>query len=200
MLSILQALFVTCIIVTNIVAAKVVFIFGLQMPADFIYYSACFLITDIIGEVYGREKATETVMLGFLGSVTATVMIYVSRMLPAADFSIEVQGAMDTFFANNPRIVFASMIAFLVSQNIDVIVFNKIGVKMHGKHKWIRNNVSTIFSQLLDSTLFCVIAFYGIIPNLIHMILSQYALKIFAAIIDTPIFYILTRKRGVFTQ
>lgn len=87
----------------------------------------------------------------------------------------------------------ASMIAYLISQTNDVYLFAFFGKITKGKHKWLRNNLSTMTSQLIDTVIFITIAFWGIVPNLLIMIVSQYILKLIIALCDTPFFYIFTK-------
>ena len=94
----------------------------------------------------------------------------------------------------NFKFVFASMAAYAVSQTWDVWMFHKMGKLTGGKHKWIRNNVSTMTSQLFDTAIFITIAFAGQVPNLLWMIVSQYIIKLIIAALDTPFFYLFTKN------
>src|SRR5690606_30961433 len=94
----------------------------------------------------------------------------------------------------NARFVLASMVAYFVAQTWDVMVFHSLKSKMNGRRKWLRNNASTISSQFIDTAIFITIGFYGVVPDLLAMIVSQYAVKVVLALLDTPIFYLLTRE------
>ena len=92
------------------------------------------------------------------------------------------------------RVVFASLTAYTISQAHDVISFNFWRNKTKGKHKWLRNNASTLVSQIIDTAIFITIAFWGLVPDLLWMIISQYVVKAIIALLDTPFFYLLTRN------
>ena len=108
--------------VANIVAVKPVALNGWILPAGTIAYPFTFLVTDVISELYGRRIATRVVWYGFGLSAAMVVMVYVAQALPSADFW-EDQGAFETILGSVPRIVLGSMIAYLVSQHSDVLIF-----------------------------------------------------------------------------
>ncbi len=197
-LLLLNVLFATSIVVANVIAGKIV-AFGdnFMVPAAVITYAFSFLFTDIIHEKYGTKQAQQTVLLGFVAQVFASVMILVGQFLPAAPFAGEAQAAYDTLLGQNLRFVLASMAAYLVSQHVDVYLFSKLKNSTNNKHKWLRNNLSTIPSQLIDTSIFITIAFIGTVPNIWIMIVSQFAVKMVIALLDTPLFYLFTRtKKG----
>jgi len=192
--SIVFGLFVASIIVANVVAGKIIMLGSFILPAAVVAYAVTFLMTDITSEIWGRKEANRLVLLGFICSVFASLLIYVAGLLPAAPFAMDQNNAFKIILGMNWKFVMASMIAYYVSQSWDVWMFHVIGKVTKGKHKWLRNNVSTMTSQVLDTAIFITIAFYGIVPNLWAMILSQYIFKVILATIDTPIFYLITRK------
>ncbi len=114
--------------------------------------------------------------------------------LPPAKFATDFNEDFKTVLGQSARVVFASLFAYLISQAHDVVSFNFWKEKTKGKHKWIRNNLSTMTSQFIDTSIFITIAFYGLVPNLLLMIISQYVVKCIIALLDTPLFYLLTRK------
>ncbi|MCA1806732.1 MAG: queuosine precursor transporter [Actinobacteria bacterium] len=145
-----------------------------------------------------RKEAQTLVKVGFFASLFAAVMIFLTQHLPAAPFAAEVQQAYEVLLGANLRFVFASMIAYYISQTWDVWIFSKLKEKTEGKHRWLRNNASTMSSQLLDTVIFISIAFIGTPGlNLGLMIVSQYVLKLIIAAADTPVFYLLTNKLKV---
>ncbi len=186
--------FVTLLVVANIVAVKPVDINGWVLPAGTIAYPFTFLVTDTISELYGRKVATRIVWYGFALSVAMVVLVYVARILPPAGFW-ESQGSYDDILGAVPRIVLGSMLAYLVSQNSDVLVFHHLRRVTSGRHLWFRNNASTMVSQAVDTTLFISIAFAGTVPGpvLLNMMVTQYLVKVGIAAIDTPLVYALVR-------
>ena len=120
------------------------------------------------------------------------LLVYVAQILPAADFW-EGQHAYETILGSVPRVVLASMTAYLISQHSDVHVFHHLRRVTNGRHLWFRNNASTMLSQAIDTTLFISIAFAGAVPAgvLWNMIATQYLVKVAVAAVDTPIVYAL---------
>lgn len=193
-LSVLQSLFISGLIVSNIIAVKVVVVWKLLLPAGIIVYPISFLLTDIIGELYGKEEAGRTVWYGFIASVFATVIIYAGMFLPPAPFMMEKQSAYETLLGPNRRIVLASLLAYLCSQKHDVWAFHVWKRLTRGRYKWLRNNLSTMTSQFIDTVIFIVVAFWGVVPRPAEMILAQYVVKLLIALLDTPLFYLFTRS------
>lgn len=195
MLLYLNGAFVGLLILSNILAVKLVSIGEwLVLPAAVIVYVFTFPITDTIAEVYGKEAARKTVFAGFITQLCALAFIYLAIQLPSAPF-FENQDSFETIFSAGFRVTLASLVSYFISQNLDVTIFHKLKDR-HGESKlWLRNNVSTMTSQLVDTTIFIVIAFYGTMPlsALIAMILTQYAFKWGAAALDTPLVYLLVK-------
>lgn len=187
------SLFVTSLVIANVVTGKILSLGGLIVPGAVLLYGVTFLMTDLMNEIYGRKAAQRLVNVGFIASIYAAGMIYLTKLLPVAPFASEIQGAYEILLGTNFRFVLASMVAYYVSQTWDVWVFSKIKARMKGKSKWVRNNVSTMSSQLIDTIIFITIAFVGQVPDLLWMVISQYVVKLIIAVIDTPVFYLLTR-------
>lgn len=193
-LLLLNAIFITSLIVANILASKVVTIWGFVLPAAIVAYPLTFLMTDVIGEIWGKDEANRAVRNGFVCQAISLVLIMLAIMLPVAPFA-DNQAEFHAILGQSFRVVFASMIGYLVAQCNDVFIFHKLKEKYNGKYKWLRNNVSTMLSQLLDTAIFITIAFIGTVPNILTMILSQYIVKAAYALLDTPFFYLLTRQK-----
>ena len=193
-LVLLNSIFVVSLIIANIVAVKVVSFWGLILPSAVVVYPITFLITDIIGEIWGRAEANRTVRNGFICQLISLVLIGLAILLPVAPFA-DNQALFVAILGNTFRMVFASLVAYLVAQSWDVLIFHWLKNKTQNKHKWLRNNASTMTSQLLDTMIFITIGFYGVVPNIWVMVLSQYIVKLALALIDTPFFYLLTRQK-----
>lgn len=194
-LQILIGIFVVSLIVANIISAKIVSFWGLVIPAAIVAYPLTFLITDIIGEIWGKDMANRTVKIGFICQLVSLMLIGLSILLPVAPFAdnqAEFVGIMKSSF----RVVAASLVAYLVSQSWDVWLFHKLKEKCDGKHKWLRNNASTLTSQMIDTVIFITIAFLGVVPNIWVMIFSQYLIKASYALLDTIPFYLLTKNNN----
>lgn len=192
-LQILLGIFVVSLIVANIVSAKIVSFWGLVIPAAIVAYPLTFLITDVIGEIWGKEIANRAVKIGFICQLISLLLIGLSILLPVAPFADNQEqfvGIMKSSF----RVVAASLVAYLISQSWDVWLFHKLKEKCNGKHKWLRNNASTLTSQMIDTAIFITVAFWGVVPNILVMILSQYLIKAVYALLDTIPFYLLTKN------
>lgn len=193
-LMMVTGIFVMSLLVANVVAGKVVDLFGFIVPAAVVAYGITFLCTDIVGEIWGKKEANRMVKVGFVSQVLGLALIFLALKLPPAFFAVEFSKNFDIVLGQSARVVIASLSAYLVSQFNDVFVFHKLKAKHNNKHKWIRNNLSTATSQLIDTSIFITFAFYGVVPNIIWMIISQYVIKLLIAILDTPIFYLATKN------
>lgn len=193
-LIILNCIFITALIISNIVAVKICSIFGLTVPSAVACYAVTFLCTDIIGELWGKAEANRTVRLGIVCQITASIMILIAQKLPYTSYNSELKQSFDIILGQNIRLVLASMAAYICSQSWDVFVFHKVKQKTGLKNKWLRNNLSTMTSQIIDTLIFIFIGFYGLIPNLLFTAVCQYIVKFILALIDTPFFYLFTRK------
>lgn len=194
-LIIINCVFICSLLIANIVAGKVVNIFGFIVPAAVTTYPITFLCTDVISEIWGKKEANFTVRIGIFIQLFSLILITIAIALPSADFSIDYANNLKLVLGQNIRMVMASLIAYIVAQTNDVFIFHKLKELNKGKHKWIRNNVSTMTSQLIDTAIFITIAFYGTVPNILIMVISQYAVKVILALLDTPFFYLLTRNK-----
>jgi uncharacterized integral membrane protein (TIGR00697 family) len=200
-LMLVNAIFLTSLLIANVVSSKIVSFWGLTVPAAIVAYPLTFLMTDVIGEIWGKEEANKTVKLGFICQMISLALIGGAILLPVAPFA-DNQAQFTAILGSSFRVVFASMIGYLVSQSWDVWIFHKVRdayIKKHGSTKggrWLWNNASTMTSQIIDTAIFITIAFIGVVPNIWTMILSQYLVKFVYALLDTPFFYLLTRKRS----
>ncbi len=190
----LTALFITCLLVANIIAGKLFALGRLVLPAAVFAYPVTFVITDTVSEVWGKREANNIVWLGFIMNLVMTAFLYLGRVLPPAPFW-EGQAAYEAVLGSVPRIVAASMAAYLVSQFHDVWAFLFWRRVTGGKHLWLRNNLSTMASQLLDSVIFITLAFAGTVSGAVlsSMIAGQYLVKLILALADTPFCYLAVR-------
>jgi len=186
---VLTALVVFCIVTANIFASKVIAMFGFVVPAGVVVYAVSFLVTDTISEFYGRKTAVRTVLVGFFGCLVYFAFLMTVLNWKSA-FGAEADAAFSSVMKLSARITVASVIAFLTSQLHDVLAFDFWGRKTGGKCLWLRNNASTIVSQVLDSGIFVMIAFYGILP-VWPLIYGQLVVKFVIALLDTPFLYFL---------
>ena len=179
------------IVAANIQVIKMIDLFGLPATLGNIMYGSIFLATDLINEKYGRKKAQKAVYIGFMIMVSFTAITQVSLAFTPNmdDFANE---SLLTIFSLLPRITAGSLIAYLVSQTLDVILFDKIKTKFGTPGQlWIRNNGSTIVSQAIDTAIFTLIAFTGQydMSVVISIFWTAYIIKLLTSIADTPFVY-----------
>ncbi|MFO7849403.1 MAG: queuosine precursor transporter [Spirochaetia bacterium] len=180
------------VIIANIQVTKTVEIFGITATLGNIVYASSFLVTDILSENYGKRDAARAVGIGFFSLILFTLLMNLALFFEPApgDF---VHESMGTIFGFLPRIVAASLAAYGLSQLHDVLAYHKWKKRLPGKRFiWIRNNMSTMISQLIDSLIFTSIAFWGVFPRevLIEILLTTYLLKWIVAVLDTPFIYL----------
>lgn len=190
----LNGLFVGLLILSNIISVKLFSVGQYILPAAAIVYVVTYLITDVIGEVYGKDAAMKTIRAGFITQVVALFFILAAIHLPAAE-AFSMQAEFEAILGGSFRVMFASLLAYIVSQHIDVSIFHRLKSKHGQKKLWLRNNLSTASSQLIDTAVFIVIAFVGTVPTnvLISMVITQYVFKFIVAIVDTPFTYLLVK-------
>ena len=179
------------IILANIQVMKTIQIFGLVIAEGNIVYSSIFFVSDILNEVYGKKEARKAVYVGFFVLVMTTVIMQVTLMF-IPDSSDTMAPHLAAIFGFMPRIALASLAAYICSQMYDVWMYAFIK-KYHGrKLLWLRSNVSVIFSQLIDNTLFTIIAFYGIFSwdIILQIYVTSLMLKIIVSFVDTPFLYV----------
>jgi len=190
----LYGIIVFNLLLCNIQVLKTIELFGLTTTLGNVLYASVFLATDLLGEFYGKQEAKRGVFLGFtvLAMATAYMQIALKFTPTPDDFA---QPHLEAIFGLLPRIALASMAAYLVSQMHDVWAFH-FWKKRTGEGKlWLRNNLSTLVSQMLDSVIFCFIAFWGIFPGpiLVEILITTYLFKAVVAVLDTPFIYAAKR-------
>lgn len=185
------SIFIGSMTISSILASKIICAFGLFVPAGVLAYSVTFVCTDVISEIWGRERAQQTVMGGFIALVTVLLLVQVALAWEAAPFW-KGDTAFKSILSSTPRIIIASFCAYLVSQFHDVHVFHYLRKLTGGRHLWLRNTLSTAVSQLIDSVVFITIAFYGEVP-VVPLIIGQWLIKFAIAILDTPVIYLVVR-------
>ncbi|MDD4227030.1 MAG: queuosine precursor transporter [Mariniphaga sp.] len=183
------------VIVANIQVVQTVTLFGLTATLGNIVYSTSFLITDILSENYGKKEAGKAVWIGFFSLIVMTLLMNLALLfhpLAGDEFSRLTHDATATIFKLMPRIAVASLIAYLLSQRHDIWAFHYWKKHFPGENQlWLRNNLSTTVSQLIDSLVFVLVAFYGVfqLDVLMEIFITTYLLKWIVAVADTPFVY-----------
>lgn len=185
----LSALFVAALVTANVVSGKIIVLGGLVAPAGVLAYSITFAVTDVVCEIWGKARTQVIVRAGFAVQVLVWLLIALAvHVLPPAPFWQSHQAGYAAVLGTTNRIIAASLIAYAVSQTFDVWLFNRIKQATSGRHLWLRNNVGTVLSQTLDTTIFITIAFLGT-TSLLPLIGGQLVIKWIIALLDTPVVY-----------
>jgi uncharacterized integral membrane protein (TIGR00697 family) len=208
---VVTALFVTSLIVSNIIAVKLFSVGSLVLPAGVILFPVAYIIGDILTEVYGFARARQVIWTGFFCNLLAVIAIWVSgRLTPAPFWTIGsfdtpeiTQLAYEAILGFAPRLLLASFLAYLIGEFLNSIVLAKLKVRTKGRFLWLRTITSTIVGQGADSLVFITIAFWGVFPPyaLGQAILSQWLFKVAFETLATPFTYLivdaLKRSEGV---
>ena len=196
------AVFITCLVIANIIAVKLVTIFGLTVPAGIIIFPISYICGDVLTEVYGFRRARQVIWLGFACNLLAVIAIWGGQMLPGAGFW-DAQPAYERILGFTPRLLGASFCAYLLGEFANSFVLAKMKVATQGRWLWSRTIGSTIVGEGLDSLIFVTIAFWGIIPaaGLLSAIMTQWLFKVAYETLATPVTYavvgFLKREEGL---
>ncbi len=202
----LTGLFIASLTASNFLAAKIfsaeILGFTVAAPAAVLAYALTFTFTDIISEVYGKRAAGFIVKIGFASQILVLAYIAFALKVPIAPFSPVSEEAYGKVVASSNYIIAASLVAYLISQHHDVWAFHLWKEKTRGRWLWLRNNASTLVSQLLDTLIFISLAFH-VLPSLAgdagavvglnvlwSIIVGQYIVKVLIALLDTPLVYL----------
>lgn len=193
----LLAIFICSVVVTNVIGVKIMTFLGFSFTAGVITFAASFLCTDTVSEIYGRKTANYFVLLGFVASLFMLLFVQIAIHSEPASFWTGQEAYEETLGAVK-RIVLASMVAYLASQFHDVWAFHLWRKVTKGKYLWLRNNLSTFTSQVIDTVLFVSIAFAGTMEfsQLWSIMFAQFMIKWLLAIADTVLIYPLVALLG----
>ncbi|MAH88998.1 MAG: hypothetical protein CMJ06_03000 [Pelagibacterales bacterium] len=220
--SILMSVFVVTLVLTNIIGTKIFLLFDQTLPnglfgaplaltAGIITYPITFLVTDVTSEIFGKAKASLMVLVGFFCSLLSLIIIFIVLNLTPSEVWLtgtqyttldEIVLAFQTVFSLPGVLIFASMTAYLIAQLIDVNIFHFIKKITNSKYLWLRNNTSTMVSQLIDTIIVNTIFLHfgmGLTFDIVYkIIIANYIVKLIFAAIDTPLVYLIVnfiRKR-----
>ncbi|PYN75307.1 MAG: transporter [Candidatus Rokuibacteriota bacterium] len=184
------ALFVTCLLTANTLAAKLVAVGGLVLSAGIVIFPVSYIVGDVLTEVWGYGAARRVIWLGFGCNTLMVAAIWVGGELPAAPFW-KGQAAYSEILGQTPRILLASFVAYLVGEFANSFVLAKLKILTHGRWLWTRTIGSTVVGQALDSAVFVTLAFAGSVPTgaLIGIALGQWIAKVVYEAAATPLTY-----------
>jgi queuosine precursor transporter len=184
------ALFVTCLLTANLIAVKLIEVFGLLLPAAIIIFPVSYILGDVLTEVYGYHQARRVIWLAFMCNLIMVAAIGLAQVLPPAPFWQD-QEAFERILGYTPRLLIASFLAYLVGEFANAFVLAKMKIATRGRWLWTRTIGSTLVGQALDSIVFIALAFVGTIPAdaLGWAIVTQWLVKSAYEALATPLTY-----------
>ena len=196
-LLIVTALFVTSYLVSNVMAVKVISLFGFfYFDAGTITFPFAYMLGDVLTEIWGYRTARKVIWMTFFCNILMVVCTQIGVWLPSPDYLAETANAYDHIFTYVPHIVVASLTGFLLGELSNAWLMEKIKEKTKGKRLWVRTIGSSAVAYIFDSLPFVLIAFVGVVSvhDLIMMIVFQYTIKLFIeACFGTPLAYAAVR-------
>ncbi len=199
--TIITAIFVTCLIISNIIAVKIAAFGPLFLPVAVVVFPISYIFGDVLTEVYGYARARQTIWIGFGCNLLAVVAIWVGGLIPPAPFwnatvyasPDAAQQAYQAILGFTPRLLAASFVAYLAGEFLNSFVLAKLKIATNGKYLWLRTIGSTLVGQLADSGIFILAAFVGVLPNeaLPSLIITQWLFKSAYEAAVTPLTYVV---------
>lgn len=180
-------------VIANILTAKQITVFGLDVAMGTIMFASIFLGADIMNELYGKKEAQKAAWISFGAMILYTAIAQVALLFTPNSFDF-IQPHFEQVFATSIRVSLASAFMFLIANLFDVMLFSKL--KEKNKALWIRNNVSTVLSNCLENFLFVILAFYGTMPlsSCLMIALGTTVVEVITSLCDTPFVYLATKK------
>jgi len=184
------ALFVTCLLTANVIAAKLIVVGGIVLTAGIVIFPLSYVLGDVLTEVWGYGAARRVIWLGFACNAVMVLAIWLGGELPAAPFGAS-QYAYDEVLGLAPRILAASFVAYLAGEFTNAFVLAKLKIATGGRWLWVRTIGSTVVGQALDSVVFVTLAFAGSMPGaaLAGVVVGQWIFKVAYEAAGTPIVY-----------
>ncbi len=195
------AVFVTSLVIANIIAAKLFAVGSVVLPAAVVIFPVSYIVGDILTEVYGYARARQVIWIGFACNLLAVAAIEISiRLAPVPFWNLGALGSAElsqqayaAVFGTTPRLLAASFAAYLFGEFLNAFVLAKMKIATEGRHLWMRTIGSTLVGQLADSLIFITLAFWGAVPPaaLGMMIVSQWLAKSAYEVVATPLTYLV---------
>ena len=194
---ILAGIFIAALVSCNLIFQKFFSwtpfgLYTFEISVGILPYPVTFLVTDIISELYGKRKADQVVISGLIASVFVSLLVLLANAVPQTSWSPVSNETFSTVFGLNGPAVLASMVAYLSAQFIDIRVFHFWKKKTNGRHLWLRNNGSTIASQLVDTgAVLLLLCSFDVIAweRFGGLLVNGFLFKMLIALLDTPLFY-----------
>lgn len=191
---VIMAFFVAVLLISNLASTKIVTIWMFTFDGGTILFPLSYIFGDILTEVYGYQRSRKVIWTGFGAALLMSLVLWVVQELPAAP-DWPNQQAYESLLGFVPRIVLASLIAYFAGAFSNAFLMSKLKIKTGGKYLWVRTIGSTLIGEGIDTAIFCMVAFYGTMPNeiLVAIIISNYIFKCGVEIIFTPATYSLVK-------
>jgi uncharacterized integral membrane protein (TIGR00697 family) len=192
--SVIMALFVAVLLISNIASTKILLFWKFTFDGGTILFPLSYIFGDILTEVYGYQRTRKVIWTGFMATLLMSLVLWVVQILPPAP-GWPNQQAFESLIGFVPRIVLASLTAYFAGEFINSFILSRLKVRMKGKYLWIRTIGSTLVGEGIDTIIFCMIAFYKVLPGplLVTVILSNYIFKCLIEILFTPVTYAIVR-------
>ncbi len=188
---ILLGIFVAILLISNIASTKILVLWKFTFDGGTILFPLSYIFGDVLTEVYGYKRSRRVIWTGFFGAFLMSLVLYVVQILPpAADWPN--QQAYESLLGFVPRIVMGSLVAYFSGEFSNSYILSRLKIRTKGRFLWIRTIGSTLVGEGIDTLIFCLIAFYGLLPNnlLISVIISNYIFKCGIEILFTPVTYL----------
>ncbi|MDA8426606.1 MAG: queuosine precursor transporter [Treponema sp.] len=191
----LFALFLTCLLVSNIIAGKLIDVAGVILPSAVMLFPITYILGDVFTEVYGFRKTRSVIWMGFAANALMSLVFIAAVALPFPPFFKE-QGAYAAVLGMTPRIVAASLVAYWAGEFANSITLSLLKKATKGRFLWTRTIGSTVVGQGLDTAIFISFGFVGLVPTpvLFQMMLAQYLFKVAYEAVLTPVTYAIVRR------
>ena len=203
-LRLLVGLFVAVLVASNFVAAKLITVVGFTVPAAVLLFPLSYILGDVLTEVFGYAVARKVIWTGFACNILVVAVTWVTIAVPPSPFwslagfetSTQAQAAYGAVLGFAPRIVLASLVAYLAGEFLNAAVLSRLKVATRGRHLWVRTISSTLVGQLADSALFITIAFVGVVPGgvLGGIVIGQWLVKCAIEALATPATYVVVAR------
>jgi len=187
---IIMALFVAVLLISNLASTKILSLWMFTFDGGTILFPLSYIFGDILTEVYGYQRSRKVIWTGFGAALLMSLVLWVVQLLPPAP-DWPNQQAYESLLGFVPRIVLASLLAYFGGAFSNAVILSRLKVRMKGRHLWVRTIGSTLVGEGIDTAIFCLVAFYGILPNelLISVIVSNYIFKSGVEVLFTPLTY-----------
>lgn len=188
--AILGIVYVTCLLLSNLIAGKMMALGSITLPAAVILFPITYILGDVFTEVYGFKSMRTVIWAGFACSAFAVGIYMITIILPHPDFWTN-QEAYETVLSTTPRVFIASLAGYLFGEFSNAMILSKLKVATKGKRLWVRTILSTIVGEAFDTIIFISISFWGTMDSsvLLQMMLFQYLFKVCYEILFTPLTY-----------